>query len=150
MCPVGYILSGTYKVSQPLIYRIEKKFGVCRHLVIPQPIDALVLQVLVEQVADKILSNQPSNNAFYSRDKHNVTHPHKIEDYGFTWRQKWKQLQKKIYNFHDGKNLIVVTDLSNYYDSIDVEELRKVFTSYSKIDEVLIDLLFRIIEEIIE
>lgn len=142
------ILSGTYKVSQPLIYRIEKKFGVCRHLVIPQPIDALVLQVLVEQVADQILSNQPSNNAFYSRDKHNVTHPHKIEDYGFTWRQQWKQLQKKIYNFHDGKNLIVVTDLSNYYDSIDVEELRKVFTSYIKIDEVLIDLLFRIIEEI--
>jgi len=63
------ILSGTYKVSQPLIYRIEKKFGVCRHLVIPQPIDALVLQVLVEQVADSILSNQPSNNAFYSRDR---------------------------------------------------------------------------------
>ncbi|MCU0422316.1 MAG: RNA-directed DNA polymerase [Bacteroidia bacterium] len=142
------ILSGTYKVSQPLIYRIEKKYGVCRHLVIPQPIDALVLQVLVEEVAEQILNNQPSKNAFYSRDKHNVPHPHKIEDYGFTWRQQWKQLQKKIYNFNDGKNLIVVTDLSNYYDSIDVEELRKVFTSYSKIDEVLIDLLFRIIEEI--
>ena len=27
------ILNGTYKVSQPLIYRIEKKFGICRHLV---------------------------------------------------------------------------------------------------------------------
>lgn len=142
------VLSGTYKVGQPLIYRIEKKFGVCRHLVIPQPIDALVLQVLVENVADQILSNQPSKNAFYSRDKHNLKLPHSIEDYGFTWRQQWKQLQRKIYNFHDGKNLIVVTDLSNYYDSIDVEELRKVFTSFSKIDEVLIDLLFRIIEEI--
>ncbi|MCC7331786.1 MAG: RNA-directed DNA polymerase [Flavobacteriales bacterium] len=142
------ILSGTYKVSQPLIYRIEKKFGVCRHLVIPQPIDALVLQVLVETIADNILSNQPSENAFYSRDKHNVSLPHTADDYGFTWRQQWKQLQKKIYNFHEDKELIVVTDLSNYYDSIDIEELRKVFTSYSKIDEVLIDLLFRIIEEI--
>ncbi|MBE7177849.1 MAG: RNA-directed DNA polymerase [Mucilaginibacter polytrichastri] len=142
------ILSGTYKVSQPLIYRIEKKFGVCRHLVIPQPIDALVLQVLVEQIAEQILNNQPSKNAFYSRDKHNIAYPHKVEEYGLTWRQQWKQLQKKIYNFHEEKNLIVVTDLSNYYDSIDVEELRKVFTSYSKIDEVLIDLLFRIIEEI--
>jgi hypothetical protein len=142
------ILSGTYKISQPLIYRIEKKFGVCRHLVIPQPIDALVLQVLVETIADNILSNQPSENAFYSRDKHNVSLPHTADDYGFTWRQQWKQLQKKIYNFHEDKELIVVTDLSNYYDSIDIEELRKVFTSYSKIDEVLIDLLFRIIEEI--
>ncbi|MGJ1312230.1 RNA-directed DNA polymerase [Sphingobacterium lactis] len=142
------ILGGTYKVSQPLIYRIEKKFGICRHLVIPQPIDALVLQVLVEYVSTEILKNQPSPNAFYSRDKHNVSSPHSVEEYGFTWRQQWKQLQKKIYNFQQDKEFIVVTDLTNYYDSIDINELRKVFTSYSQIDEVLIDLLFRIIEEI--
>lgn len=142
------ILNGTYKVDQPLIYRIEKKFGVCRHLVIPQPIDAVVLQVLVENIADKILENQPSENVFYSRDKHNVAFPHEVTEYGLTWRQQWKKLQKKIYNFQEEKDIIVVTDLSNYYDSIDLEELRKVFTSYSKIDEVLIDLLFRIIQEI--
>src|SRR5690606_22863384 len=142
------ILGGTYKVSQPLIYRIEKKFGICRHLVIPQPIDALVLQVLVEYVSTEILKNQPSPNAFYSRDKHNVSSPHSVEEYGFTWRQQWKQLQRKIYNFQQDKEFIVVTDLTNYYDSIDINELRKVFTSYSQIDEVLIDLLFRIIEEI--
>ncbi|MGB5943290.1 MAG: RNA-directed DNA polymerase [Leeuwenhoekiella sp.] len=142
------ILNGTYKVSQPLIYRIEKKFGVCRHLVIPQPIDAVVLQTLVEKIADKILENQPSENAFYSRDKHNMSFPHEVNEYGFAWRQQWKKLQKQIYHFQEEKDLIVVTDLSNYYDSIDLEELRKVFTSYSKIDEVLIDLLFRIIQEI--
>lgn len=142
------ILGGTYKVSQPLIYRIEKKFGICRHLVIPQPIDALVLQVLVEYVAEEILKNQPSPNAYYSRDKHNLKSPHTIEEYGLTWRQQWKQLQKKIYNFQEEKKFITVTDLTNYYDSIDINELRKVFSSYSKIDEVLIDLLFRVIEEI--
>lgn len=142
------ILNGTYKVSQPLIYRIEKKFGVCRHLVIPQPSDAVVLQTLVENIADKILSNQPSENAFYSRDKHNMAFPHEVKEYGMTWRQQWKKLQKQIYHFQDDRELIVVTDLSNYYDSIDLDELRKVFTSYSKIDEVLIDLLFRIIQEI--
>lgn len=142
------ILNGTYKVSQPLIYRIEKKFGVCRHLVIPQPSDAVVLQTLVENIADKILANQPSENAFYSRDKHNMSFPHEVKEYGLSWRQQWKKLQKQIYHFQDDKELIVVTDLSNYYDSIDLEELRKVFTSYSQIDEVLIDLLFRIIQEI--
>src|SRR5690606_18673197 len=113
------ILNGTFKVGQPLIYRIEKKFGICRHLVIPQPSDSLVLQILVENVAGNILANQPSENAFYSRDKHNVSHPHSVDDYGFTWRQQWKQLQKKIYNFNEEKELIIVTDLSNYYDSID-------------------------------
>jgi len=142
------ILNGTYKVSQPLIYRIEKQFGICRHLVIPQPTDALVLQVLVENIATEILDNQPSKNAFYSRDKHNVSQPHKVDEYGLAWRQQWKQLQRKIYNFNEEKELIIVTDLSNYYDSIDTKELRKVFTSYTKVDEVLIDLLFRILEEI--
>jgi len=142
------ILNGTYKVSQPLIYRIEKKFGVCRHLVIPQPSDAVVLQTLVENIADKIIANQPSENAFYSRDKHNMSFPHEVKEYGLSWRQQWKKLQKQIYHFQDDKELIVVTDLSNYYDSIDLEELRKVFTSYCQIDEVLIDLLFRIIQEI--
>jgi Reverse transcriptase (RNA-dependent DNA polymerase) len=142
------ILSGKYKVLQPLIYRIEKKLGVCRHLVIPQPTDALVMQVLVETVAAKILKNQPSENAFYSRDKHNMKYPHQVDQYGLNWRQQWKKLQTKIYNFQEDRDLIVVTDLSNYYDSIDIKELRKVFTSYAKIDEVLVDLLFRIVEEI--
>lgn len=142
------ILAGTYKISQPLIYRIEKKLGICRHLVIPQPIDALVLQVLVENVAEKILENQPSPNAFYSRDKNNVKLPHQFDDYNLSWRQQWKKLQKQIYNFQSQKELIVVTDLTNYYDSINMKELRKVFSSYGKIQEVLIDLLFRIIEEI--
>ncbi|HEY0744605.1 MAG TPA: RNA-directed DNA polymerase [Chryseosolibacter sp.] len=142
------ILNGTYKPSQPLIYRIEKKFGVCRHLTIPQPIDSLILQVLVENIAEKILANQPSENAFYSRDKHNLRNPHEVDEYGLSWRQQWKSLQKKIYNFNEEKELIIVTDLSNYYDSIDMKELRKVFTSYAKIEEVISDLLFKIIEDI--
>ena len=144
------ILSGTYKVSQSLIYRIEKKFGVCRHLVIPQPTDALILQVLVESLAVKILSEQPSDNAFYSRDKHNMKFPHQVndEEYNLTWRNQWKLLQKKIYQFNESKDLIVVTDLSNYYDSIDMNELRKVFTSHTKTEEVVVDLLFKIIEDI--
>lgn len=139
------ILNGTYKVGQPLVYRIEKKFGVCRHLVIPQPSDTLVLQVLVETIADKILARQPSENAFYSRAKYNSRPPYNSEEYGLTWKQQWKVLQKKIYAFN---KTVVVTDLSNYYDSIDINELRKVFTSYAQIDEVLVDLLFRLVEEI--
>ncbi|AZK47325.1 RNA-directed DNA polymerase [Paenibacillus lentus] len=142
------ILNGNYKVSQALTYRIEKKFGVCRHLVTPQPTDALVFQVLIESVSKEILENQPSKNAFYSRDKHSVSIPHEVDEYMLNWRQQWKKMQKMIYNFTDEQDFIIVTDISNYYDSIDINELRKVFTSYSKMNEVLIDLVFKIIEEI--
>jgi hypothetical protein len=142
------ILNGTYKVSTPLIYRIEKKYGVCRHLVIPQPIDALVLQVLVESIAKKIIDKQPSKNSFYSRDKHNVPKPHEAVEYGLSFRKQWKKLQKKIYKFNESKNLLIVTDLSNYYDSISLDELRKVFVSLVETNEVIVDLLFKVIEGI--
>lgn len=140
------ILGGTYKVSAPLIYRLEKKFGICRHMVIPQPIDALLLQLLVESVAEKIISKQPSANAFYSRDKHNVKKPHEDLEYGVPFRKQWKSLQKKIYKFNEEKELLIVTDLSNYYDSIYLDELRKVFVSLVETNEVIVDLLFKVIE----
>jgi hypothetical protein len=142
------ILNGSYQVSKPLIYRIEKKLGICRHLITPHPIDALVFQVLVEHIAVEVLKNQPSENAMFSRSKHKASKPHEVDDYNLSWREQWKKLQKIIYNFNEEKDIIVVTDISNYYDSIDIKELRKVFTSFTKIDEVLIDLLFKIIEEI--
>jgi hypothetical protein len=40
---------------------------------------------------------------------------------------------------------LVVTDISNYYDSICVSELRKVLSSHTQINEVLVDLIFNII-----
>ena len=142
------ILNGTYKPVAPLIYRIEKKYGVCRHMVIPSPTDALILQVLVESVAEQIIAKQPSENAFYSRDKHNVKTPHEGMEYGVPFKEQWKQLQKKIYKFTEDKELLVVTDLANYYDSISLPELRKVFLSHVKTNEVIVDLLFQIIEGI--
>ncbi|HHE32431.1 MAG TPA: RNA-directed DNA polymerase [Chlorobaculum parvum] len=142
------VLNGTYKASQPLIYRIEKKLGVCRHLVVPQPVDALILQVLVESIGDNVLKKQPSGKAFFSRDRHSVKKPHEFSSTDYSWKGQWKELQKQIYKFNESFELIVVTDLSNYYDSIDIRELKKVFTSYSQVDEVIIDLLFRTIEEI--
>jgi hypothetical protein len=142
------ILNGTYRVSLPLIYRIEKKFGVCRHVIIPHPIDALVLQVLVEDISGQIIAHQPSKNSFYSRDKHNVGKPHDVAEYGISFRNQWKKLQKEIYKFNEEKSLLIVTDLANYYDNISIRELQKVFLGYVNTNEVLVDILFRVIEEI--
>jgi hypothetical protein len=96
----------------------------------------------------EIIKKQPSSNAYYSRDKHNVSKPHEIDEYGFNWRELWKKMQKQIYEFTNEKELIIVTDLSNYYDSIDINELRKKITSYVDDKEVLIDILFKIVEKI--
>lgn len=140
------ILDGSYTVGTPLIYKTEKKYGICRHMVIPQPEDALILQCLIEQISKSVLKKQPSNNAFYSRDKHNVKKPHEAVEYGLTFREQWKVLQKQIYNFTESFDYLVVTDLTNYFDSIDLRELRRVFSSQVEADEVIIDLIFRVVE----
>lgn len=140
------MLDGSYYVSTPLIYKTEKKYGICRHMVIPQPADALILQCLIEQVSPSVLKKQPSKNAFYSRDKHNVKKPHEAVEYGLSFREQWKNLQKKIYNFADTFDYLVVTDLTNYFDSIDLRELRRVFVSHVEADEVIVDLIFKVVE----
>lgn len=140
------ILSGNYSSSKPLIYRVEKKLGICRHLIIPQPSDALILQIITDKISSEILANQPSENSYYSRDRHYVKKPHEIDEYGFDWRELWKKMQKKIFKFSEQKELIVVTDLSNYYDSIFIPELRKLTTGYINNKEALLDILFGIIE----
>ena len=142
------LLNGNYQCSLPMIFRIEKKFGICRHIVIPQPIDALVLQVITETIRPEILKKQPSSNAFYSQDRHNVSKPHEIDEYGYSWMELWKKMQKTIYKFNEEKELLVVSDLSNFYDSIEVYELRKKIMSAIDEKEVLIDILFKIIEKI--
>ena len=143
------VLNGNYNISQPLIYRIEKKLGICRHIVIPQPADALVLQVITENIAGEIIRKQPSRNTFYSQDRHAVRKPHEVEGGDYTnWFSLWKKLQKTIYNFNLQKDLLVVTDLSNYYDSIDVDALKKSMLNLADDKETKIDLLFKIIEEI--
>lgn len=143
------ILGGNYKAAQPLVYRIEKKFGISRHMTIPQALDALVLQVLTESIADAVIKNQPSKKAFYSRAKHNIWKPHEVVEYGLSVKKLWIELQKTIYRFSKEKELIVVTDLSNYYDSIHMSELKKVLSGYvSAHPEVVTDLLFGIIETI--
>ncbi len=142
------LLSGNYQCSPPLIYRIEKKFGVCRHIIIPQPVDAIVLHVITEKIYPEIIKHQQSDNAFYSRDKHNVKKLHEIDDYGLNWRKLFKKMQKQIYKFKDEKEFLITTDLTNYYDSINISELRKKITNFVNDKEVLIDILFMIIEKI--
>lgn len=140
------MLDGSYAVGTPLIYKTEKKYGICRHMVIPQPEDALILQSLVEHISSSVLKKQPSKNAFYSRDKHSLKKPHEAVEYGLSFRAQWKVLQKKIYQFADSFEYLVVTDLTNYFDSIDLNELRRVFVSNVEAEEVIVDLIFKVVE----
>src|SRR6266550_8344245 len=54
------VLAGLYRADAPLIYRVEKKLGVCRHMMIPTPSDALVFQLLSDALYPAIVEAQSS------------------------------------------------------------------------------------------
>lgn len=145
------VLSGRYKAYPPLIFKIEKKLGICRHLMLPNPSDALVLQAIVESISKDIEKATPTKKAYYSRDKHNMKLPHQIvdpSDYSMRWTEKWKKFQEEVLQFARGHKYLVVTDLTNYFDNIGLRELRHIISSRIHAKEVILDLLFNLIEQL--
>ncbi|TWO70804.1 RNA-directed DNA polymerase [Caenimonas sedimenti] len=143
------VLAGRFRASKPLIYRLEKKHGIKRHMTIASPFDALVLQAIVEAVRIRLEQSQPSRNAYYSRDKHHLKLPHEIKKSPYDlWWQLWPKFQKDIYKFSQAKKYLVVTDLSNYFDSLDLKSLRTAIVHKIKAPEVLIDLMMTIVDDL--
>lgn len=146
---VDAILSCQYKVQTPLIFTLEKKLGICRHINILSPSDTLVLQTLIESFGKNLLQSAPSQQAYYSRDKNPaIKLPHETSSLYDNWFFQWKLYQKQVLHFTATKKYIIVTDLSNYYDSIRLRELRRVISGYVKCDEVFLDLIFDMIENL--
>jgi len=141
------VLGGHYRADAPLIYRVEKKFGVCRHMMIPTPGDALVFQLLTDVLYSSISRAQPSQRAYYSRDRHASSLPHEQgAARSYPWFVSWPRFQKEVWKFTKAHRFLVTTDLSNYFDSIGLRELRHVISSMVRTKEVYLDLLFGLIE----
>lgn len=142
------ILKAEYKASSPLIYRLEKKYGICRHIMIPTPSDALVFQTVTEYLAPYVKNSQPTDKAYYSRDKHTLKLPHQLQLTPYPWFILWPKFQKDIWKFTDSCPYLVVTDITDFFDNIGLRELRHIVSAHLKVKEVVFDLLFNIIEQL--
>ena len=140
------VIHGEYVATRPLFYALEKKFGISRHMVAPTPTDALLLQTLADVMRPSILSKQPSNNSYFARDDSKITRDWIYSDYGGNWLIQWIKMQKKIYNFNKIFDFLVVTDISDFYDNIDLSFLRRNLSNLIDGNEVLINLMFRIVD----
>jgi hypothetical protein len=143
------VLSGHYRADVPVVYRVEKKLGVCRHMMQPSPADALVFQLLTEALYQSIMRAQPSKGAYYARDRHTLKLPHEHKQAGsYPWFVLWPKFQKEIWNFSKQHKFLITTDLTNYFDNIGLRELRHVVSSIVRPPEVFLDLLFSLIEDL--
>jgi len=141
------ILLGRYKPSGSIPTKLEKSQGVCRTVVTPSPEDALVLQCIVEMILPKATKKQPSPNAFFSRS-------HKSAAGSFTfgrdyiWFRQWRRFSTQRMSITSSHAWVATTDISTYFDNIHYSHLRNIISSLGEIEEVLLDLLFSVLDTI--
>lgn len=136
---------GTFDVGAPRRYHSEKTLGLCRLMVQISPDAALLLQCLSDKLYSEVKKQSPSKNAFFEPQDHSFK---KIEDQEYGTFKSWKQFQNEILKFSKENKFIVVTDISNYYDFIDLSQLRNVITSFVKVEESLFDFYLFIVSSL--
>lgn len=146
---INQVTTGVYYSKQPYIIRVEKGNGISRHLQIPSPQDAIVLQTIVNGISPIILSKQPSKQSYFSRSHKRKTIEDIDDSFPYDWRQLWPDFQSRIWDFTNSYNFVVVTDIANFYDNISMSRLRNVLSSYGTIKETLLDFLFYMLESFI-
>jgi hypothetical protein len=144
------IFQGIYQPLRPIRVRSEKKYGITRQLVILNPDDALVFETIGDYLVPIIEKNQPSAKAYFSRNRIQPKSPEDVdENFGYPWWILWPQFQKQILEFSQRYKYTVVTDVANYYDSIDFGQLRNYLSSLGHFSEILLDFLFFLLERFI-
>lgn len=142
------ICDGGYKPRRAIRIRKEKGKGVCRHLVVLCPEDALVIEALGQYLYDFVDENAVADTAFFSRrhGKNNKNITDLDEHSPYTWWELWPHFQNKIQGFARVSPCVVVTDIANYYDTIDFGALRRKLASIHKLSEGFLDFLFYTLE----
>ncbi len=128
---------------------MEKSKGLCRQIALPDPSDALVLQVLSNRLWHQIAPKAPTDTAFFAPQdqpfaKRNVVNEE--DDWGYGPIASWLDFQKEILKFSKKRKYIVVTDIANYYDFIIHQFLRSILSDYGLEKEHSLDLLLFILD----
>ena len=87
----------------------------------------------------------PTNKSFYQPKEHRFSANR--DQYGSYFA--WLNFQKELFKFSKERNIVVVTDIANYYDSIWYAHLRNTLSSISGADECIIDMLIYILSDLL-
>lgn len=143
------IQSGSYITSHVTRITSEKSKGLCRLIVIPDPRDALVLQVLADSLWIELKKSAPSTKSYYAPKDHKFSKIRNgLEDeYGPI--AQWIKFQNEILGFSKKYDYVIVTDIANYYDWIRYSGLRSVLSDLVNTKEVVLDILLFVLKAMI-
>lgn len=135
------VVSGNYLPKEPLRILSEKSKGLCRQIVIPDRVDAIIIQKLSDAVYPSLKSSEPCKKAYFEQKDFSFNNFTKIESESYGTFGSWLRFQKTIFGFAKEHKYIVVTDIANYYDTIHLEHLRNTISAYYKGDMSIVDML---------
>lgn len=143
------VCGGNYLPSPILRLTIEKSKGLCRQIALPDPADALILQILSNKLWKEISSKAPTSTAFFAPQdqpfaKRNVVEEE--DEWGYGPIESWLDFQQEIMKFSKKRKYVVVTDVANYYDFIIHQFLRSILAEYGLEKEYALDLLLFILD----
>lgn len=141
------IIDGRYHPSQSHPLRMEKKSGICRTVVLPTAQDSVVLQCIVESFLEDAIKRQPSKNAFFSRS-HSGPEAEFTFGSDYIWFKRWPTFSKMRVELSTTHNFVATTDISTFYDNINYGHLRNIISEIDGISEVVLDILFELIDRI--
>jgi len=139
------IQQGAYKPRDHVRVLSEKSKGLCRQLVVLDALDALILQTIVNEMLPALEKNKPSKRSYYRPESHRFAQKVGYSgEYGA--RKTWLRFQKQVLGFALTKPYLVVTDVANFFDGIELDEIRNMYLSFDNMNEQVIEFMFYIIE----
>jgi hypothetical protein len=141
------ILAGRFKPAGSLPVKVEKAYGVCRTIVIPNPDDAVVLQCIVENLLPQAIKRQPSRNTFFSRS-HSKPNSDFVFDRDYIWFKQWRKFAKLRIQLGTAHQWVVTTDIATFFDNVRYAYLRNIISTFNGQHEVILDVLMSLLDEL--
>ena len=145
------LLDGTYRPHAPIIIEMAKSKLLHRRLSFLAFEDKLILGGLVQAATASLMKNMPTWVSFGRLDQtkeKSKTQGDITFDYESWWTQ-WLQYRNLLKVIEEDPNpLLVVSDITNFFTSIDLSLLRSKISGETALDEKANNLLFYLLESL--
>ena len=141
------VLETTYRPHAAIIVEAAKSKLLHRRLSFLMFEDALILGALVQAARPSLMKQTPEWVSFGQKDKPSKKQDEDIDFDYEDWWTKWlryRRLRKVIEE--DDHPLLVVSDITNFFSSIDLTLLRSQVSGETSLERKAIDLMFYLLE----
>ncbi len=145
------LLDGTYRPSSPIVIEVAKSELLHRRLSFLSFEDSLLLNALVQATRPSLLERMAKWVTF-GRTGHNNDQPKNQSDISFdyeSWWTQWLRYRNLVAVIEEDTNpSLVISDITNFFGSIDLSLMRSKFSGFTALDEQANNLLFYLLEQL--